>query len=440
MSRNELPILSDADVLDAFTHFPAPLILLDADGRGARGNARFEEQFRVDSLDAAQWRALVSAPPGGWHEISLANRAGHMTPVRVRVARTDQHVLLFVGQPDASAATGELENLRGRIGELERLAATDYLTGAWNRAHLGRVIEVEMARSTAGRMPVSLVLLDIDHFKRINDSLGHLAGDQVLCELVTLVRSVVRATDLVFRWGGEEFVVLLSPAGYRHAAIVAENLRKAVATHAFPVAGTVTISLGVAEHDGDEDSATWFKRLDEALYEAKETGRDRVVVARRGNSDAWGAGGGSVLGLVWSEAFECGNPVIDDEHRELFRLANILIEASLQQDAPDAIEKPLGKLLAHVQRHFADEEAILERMAYDGLPEHRRAHAGLVKRAVQMAERLKTGEAGVGAIVEFLAQDVVARHLLMVDRAFFPLFSKLPAAAKPARHTGDTPS
>lgn len=433
MKSTELPILSDSEVLDAFTDFPAPLILLGADGHGLRGNLRFLEQFRLESLDAEQIGQLIHAPQGGWFWGSLADRTGQVAQVRLRAARTDQHVLLFVGQPDASATAGELEELRARIADLELLAATDYLTGAWNRAHLGRVIDTELARSLAGRMPVSMVLFDIDHFKRINDSFGHLAGDQVLRELVILVRSVVRATDLVFRWGGEEFVVLLSPAGYRRAAIVAENLRKAVEAHAFTGVGTVTISLGVAEHDGDEDPGTWFKRLDEAMYQAKREGRNRVVVDRRGNSDVWGAHGASVLGLVWSEAFECGNPTIDDEHRELFRLSNELIEAALQQDLANAIEKPLGLLLAHVQQHFADEEAILEALNYDGLTEHRRAHAGLLKRAVGMAERLKTGQDGVGAIVEFLAQDVVARHLLMVDRAFFPLFSKASTGAGPRR-------
>lgn len=427
MSASTLAELSDVDVLEAFTNFPAPLILLNRDGGAARGNLQFQERFCLDSLEATQLAELVHAPQGGWQKARLAQPSGEIVDVRVRLARTEHNVLVFVGQSDASVPDVELEHLRKRMKDLERLATTDYLTGAWNRAHLGQVIEVELARCKEGRMPLSMVLLDIDHFKRINDSLGHLAGDQVLCELVKLLRSVVRVTDLIFRWGGEEFVVLLSPAGHRRAALVAENLRNAVAGHAFTGAGTVTISLGVAEHDSDEDPAAWFRRLDAALYEAKRDGRNRVAVAPGGNSDVWGAHATSVLELVWSEAFECGDPTIDGEHREMFRLANILIEAALREDANNAIEKALGNLLAHVQRHFADEEAILERLHYDGLPEHRRAHAGLVRRAMEMAERLKTGQGGVGAIVEFLAQDVVARHLLMVDRAFFPLFSRVPS-------------
>jgi hemerythrin len=238
------------------------------------------------------------------------------------------------------------------------------------------------------------------------------------------MRTRIRASDLPFRCGGEEFVVLVSSAGYRGAERVAENLRPCVAAHVFEGAGTVTISLGVSEHDGGEDAQTWFRRMDEALYEAKRSGRNRVVVARRGNSDAWAAAGGaSALHLAWQEGYECGDATIDGEHRELFHLSNRLIDAAVpDRHEPGAVHAALGELLAHVQRHFADEEAILERLHYAQLPQHRLAHAGLVRRALYMAEQLDAGKASLGAIVEFLAQDVVARHLMVVDRAFFPMF------------------
>ena len=312
--------------------------------------------------------------------------------------------------------------------------STDHLTGAWNRAHLERVLESELARSMAGRQPLSLILFDIDHFKNINDSYGHAAGDSVLIELVQLVRSRVRASDLLFRWGGEEFVVLAASVGYRSAERIAEKLRQAVAEHPFETVGAVTVSLGVAEHDGDEDADGWFRRMDEALYEAKRSGRNRCVVARRGNSDAWAAAGGaSVLHLVWQEGYECGDPTIDAEHQELYRLANKLIDASLQQPMQAAaMNALLEEFLTQVQRHFADEEAILARLQYHHLVEHKRAHAGLVRRALLMADRFESGDGSVGELVEFLAQDLVARHLNSVDRAFFPLFAGAPRAATDA--------
>jgi len=416
--------MTDADILAVFSEFPVPLVLFDANGHGARGNARYLAQYHPESLSGRQLGKLFGAAHESRQDLSLASRAGPVESVRARVVRTEHHVLLVLEEGDGSDCAAELEDLRARIGELERAASTDHLTGAWNRAHLDRVIGAELMRSVSSRMPVSLVLLDIDHFKEVNDTYGHAVGDMVLRELVAVVRTKVRASDLVFRWGGEEFVVLVSAAGYRRAEKVAEKLRVAVAAHPFPKAGKVTISLGVAEHVGDEDASAWFRRVDAVLYEAKESGRNRTVVDRRGNSDAWAAGGNGVLQLAWHEAFESGDPTIDDEHKEMFRLANVLIEASLrEQAAPGTVRAPLAALLAHVQKHFADEEAILAQRNYEGLPEHRRAHAGLVQRALTLASRLETGEAGVGAVVEFLAQDVVARHLKLVDRAYFPLFS-----------------
>lgn len=417
-------VLANLDVLEAFMEFPAPLALLDEEGKAELVNARFLACFSDGELDSVALQAMARNPDGAWRAVRLFEGEGTKREVRVRAVRTTRRVLLIVEETEGVAHGTPLDALHARIAELENLAATDHLTGAWNRAHLDRVIETELERSCASRQPLTLILFDIDHFKRINDRFGHAAGDSVLVELVQLVRSRTRASDLLFRWGGEEFVVLAAGAGYRRAERIAEGLRKAVEENDFEGVGRVTVSFGVAEHTGEEGAQDWFLRLDAALYEAKESGRNRVVVARSGNSDAWAAeGGGSALHLNWQEGYECGDATIDAEHRELFRLANRLIDASVDERAtpPGPL---LDELLAHVVRHFADEEAILERLNYDHLVEHRRAHAGLIKRALALKARVDAGKAHLGAVVEFLAQDVVARHLIAADRAFFPLFSK----------------
>ena len=411
--------LASAEMLDAFMAFPAPLAFLGTDGHPELLNDVFRERFGAADLDADVLRALAL-------ESGAEPRTARLSPaapaVSVRTLRTPHRIMLIVDTDDGGTGNTELETLHARITELERLSATDHLTGAWNRAHLDAVVEPELARSQASRQPLSLVLFDIDHFKQVNDTFGHATGDSVLCELVRLVRGRTRASDLLFRWGGEEFVVLVASAGYRHAETVAENLRQAVAGHAFEGAGPVTISLGVAEHADDETVQDWFRRLDTALYEAKDSGRNRVIVSRHGNSDVWAAeSGASALHLIWMEGYECGDPVIDAEHRELFRLANALIDAAVQK--PAAVAAELDALLEHVRLHFADEEGILARMGYAQLAEHRRAHAGLLRRAAMLQDEVRSGKARLGAVVEFLAQDVVARHLIAVDRAFFPLFS-----------------
>jgi len=416
-------LLTDDDVISAFTEFPAPLVIVDRGGRGVRGNARFQDAFRIESLDPSPFIASGAGEDQGPEDIRLIARDGQSLRVRVRAVRTPRHVLLIVDAREPAADADELDRLRNRVGNLERLAATDHLTGVWNRTHLDHVIDSEIARSAAARQPLSMVLLDIDHFKNVNDTHGHAVGDIVLRELAGLIRRRVRASDALFRWGGEEFVVLVTGAGYRRAAAVAEGLRKAVEAHHFPVFGSLKVSAGVAEHDGDEDADAWFRRADAALYEAKQTGRNRVITANRGNSDRWSVPGGMALRLEWQEDFECGEPTIDAQHRELIRLANLLIDASMHEvERPGSVSLALAQLLAHVQRHFADEEAILERAGYAALEEHRRAHADLIRKALEMAKQLEDGKAAFGAIVEFLAQDVVARHMLGADRGFRSLF------------------
>jgi diguanylate cyclase (GGDEF)-like protein/hemerythrin-like metal-binding protein len=416
------PLAAAEPLLEAFMTFPLPLALLDKDGRPELFNTRFLARFGGQGLDPVQMQALIreAALPAPTQE-RLVELGGEAP---LRLLRTPRGLLLIAGLlADAEQGAAELEALRARVGDLERLAATDHLTGAWNRSHLDRIIESELARSQASHQPLSLILLDIDHFKRVNDTYGHAVGDSVLREMVVVVRGCTRAADLLFRWGGEEFVVLVPSAGHRHAAGVAEKLRQAVEGHVFPVAERVTISLGVAEHAPGEDVASWFQRLDASLYEAKRQGRNRVVVSPQGDSDVWAAQAlPAVLHLEWQEAYECGDPAIDREHRELFTLGNCLIEAALRDPPePDAVAAALQVLLTHVLAHFRGEEAILEHLRYAHLEEHRRAHAGLLRRALAMQADLAAGRAPLGAVIEFLVQDVVARHMLVVDRAYYPL-------------------
>lgn len=164
-----------------------------------------------------------------------------------------------------------------------RRAHTDYLTGIANR---GRAFELgfrwcDRARGT-GR-PLSIVLLDLDRFKRINDGLGHAAGDRALREVVKVVQGILPRRALFARLGGEEFLVILPGVDRERALDIAEDMRAAVAASGFLHAGkhpvNVTVSLGVAELDESADFQLLVNRADEALYVAKNSGRNRVVVA-----------------------------------------------------------------------------------------------------------------------------------------------------------------
>lgn len=165
--------------------------------------------------------------------------------------------------------------------ELAHMAMTDYLTGLVNRRAFIDATNVEIARSLRYAAPMSLLMFDVDHFKAINDSHGHEMGDLVLQKLAEITRGTLRAVDLVGRWGGEEFVVLLPETDASRAAEVAERLRSNIEamniTGADPVI-RVTISVGYATLARNvPDINALIKRADEALYQAKESGRNRTV-------------------------------------------------------------------------------------------------------------------------------------------------------------------
>ncbi|MFP4276677.1 MAG: diguanylate cyclase [Wenzhouxiangella sp.] len=163
--------------------------------------------------------------------------------------------------------------------QLSRMAREDSLTGIPNRRALLESIRRELAHAERYGRPFSLLLLDLDHFKRVNDQFGHDCGDEVLRRITRAVQSRVRITDLFGRWGGEEFLVVLPATLLHEAAQIGEALRALVEAIDLPFDGTMTASLGVAEHTPGECRENLLKRVDIALYEAKAQGRNRIALA-----------------------------------------------------------------------------------------------------------------------------------------------------------------
>lgn len=169
------------------------------------------------------------------------------------------------------------------IGELQqallRQAHTDPLTGAWNRRYFDEQLATMVVPDIAGRVPNALLALDIDHFKSINDRYGHATGDAVLKAVVKLVRQRTRSTDLLFRIGGEEFVLLLPRTRLEDAARVAESLRQRFEEQELVPGVRVTVSMGLSAQQVASGAKEWLEAADAALYEAKRSGRNRVVTA-----------------------------------------------------------------------------------------------------------------------------------------------------------------
>ena len=174
------------------------------------------------------------------------------------------------------------ESLQQALRKIEELAMRDELTGVFNRRFLMETIRNEKRRSDRSGTVFSICILDVDLFKRVNDTFGHLAGDEVLQAIAAAVQGGMRQTDYFGRYGGEEFALLLTGTMADGALITAERVRERIAALTFPHISAdlrITVSIGIADSRFKEDTALTFKRADEALYEAKQGGRNRSVVA-----------------------------------------------------------------------------------------------------------------------------------------------------------------
>ena len=157
-------------------------------------------------------------------------------------------------------------------------ANTDTLTGLMNRAGLDKIFDEEIQRSHRYSYPLSAILIDIDHFKEVNDTYGHQVGDVILKEFSKILLSHIREVDTIGRWGGEEFLILCPHTDEEGVRVIAENLRSRVEEYSFSIVGKKTASFGVAQYDNSSLAENLFHQLDRALYCAKNMGRNQVVL------------------------------------------------------------------------------------------------------------------------------------------------------------------
>lgn len=245
----------------------APLVIASTLPRRAplprRLRARGDDSlWRVMAFDLADGRRMLL----GWVEGSTAS--GH--------AREEAllDIELANAQSELHRANVELRSANSRINQLSRL---DSLTGLANRREFDYRLADEVARCQRRPRPLSLIFCDIDHFKAVNDTHGHAAGDAVLAGLADVLRAGVRETDLAARIGGEEFAVVVAEGPLDAARALAERLRSALAAQIMdPIGAAVTASFGVAERRSGESAVELLARADAALYAAKRSGRNRV--------------------------------------------------------------------------------------------------------------------------------------------------------------------
>ncbi len=269
---------------------------------------------------------------------------------------------------------------------------------------------------------LSLLALEIDRFALIEHLHGADAAEVIARHLGASIEATLRGTDRCMRAGRGQFVVLVPEApdaAERFARAATAGFRRA----SWSGLGEVSVSVAAAQRYPGESIDAWWGRVDSALAQAKAGGGGHVVVDRRRNAaDATAAPG---LHLPWQSRFECGEPTIDRQHRELFERSEEILESLRHGGARVGVD--LERLVAAIVQHFDDEERILEQRGYPALVAHRRSHADLAARCLQLQSAVATGRASAEELTRFLLGEVVADHMLTEDRRFAGLFAGPPA-------------
>ncbi|MEA1952978.1 MAG: diguanylate cyclase [Campylobacterota bacterium] len=188
------------------------------------------------------------------------------------------HILKIHYNNDYLITLSDITQLKAKQTLTEKKAYIDGLTGVYNRNKFDEILEDELRRTKRYKHPLSIAIIDIDKFKDVNDTYGHLIGDEILIMLAQSINNNVRDTDTFARWGGEEFVILFKETTVQNAYEVCKNLKKIIVALTHPTVGSITVSFGLTEHEANESMETMFIRCDKALYLAKENGRNRIEV------------------------------------------------------------------------------------------------------------------------------------------------------------------
>lgn len=297
---------------------------------------------------------------------------------------------------------------------LSTLAITDELTGLYNRHFLGQRIKKEMKNADMKNKSISMGILDIDHFKRVNDTYGHPVGDEVLKELSKVVNNEINHTDYLVRFGGEEFILVMPNTNRDEAYQLVEKIRKKIEIHEFPKVGHITVSFGVAEKELYELFYSWYDRMDKALYLAKQSGRNRTVVAKQEKVIV------DPKELISREDWKSGHDVIDEQHYELIQEANKMMYMSLSENV--SMEEKLRKLdfvMNHIRTHFREEEAIIKQLGYPGYKEHHKIHQQLLQKCEKLNQGVLKGEIQLAELFAFIVEEVIIGHSLETDREYF---------------------
>jgi diguanylate cyclase (GGDEF)-like protein/hemerythrin-like metal-binding protein/PAS domain S-box-containing protein len=435
-----VPILADTGrvLRDAFECANIGIALIDLEGNLLRTNRKAAETFgfSMQELETMHLSDLILSGenPLSPNAVAGLHDAAHDRGSCERRFLHRNGMILFIdlsfslvrdeaGNPIYTVASfRDITERRQLEILLKEQAWMDPLTCMLNRARLQERGKVELLRAERYQHKLSVAMIDLDHFKAVNDTHGHAAGDMVLKGFAKIGHDCLRLTDEMGRWGGEEFIILLPDTRPAGAGRVSERLRASLEEFTFSGDIRITASIGIAANRKGEPFAELVQRADAAMYRAKQRGRNRVMLDEQDLVEdlASKPAPPSLIQLHWKKAYESGQSVIDDEHRHMMQVANRLLIAASRDDNAAEIMSLIGEVVSHVRSHFQHEEEVLLAAHYPRYEEHREIHQKLLTKADEMLDRRGREEATVGDVMGFVIHDLVARHILREDRDFFP--------------------
>ncbi len=308
----------------------------------------------------------------------------------------------------------QMTNLKEKSKKLENLAMIDPLTRLYNRHQLDLDMEDLLKAGSRQGTILSLLMMDLDHFKEVNDNEGHNVGDQVLMAAAQVILNSLRSQDRVYRWGGDEFLILTPQTDNLGARRLADRIRDRIETTEFLKLRNITVSIGCAQHFVLEAKEDWFKRADLTLYKAKQMGRNHIEVWQ--NDELLPE---SIAKLEWSETYGSGIDELDDQHKGLIDLSNELYDYLVSSKSVAELDRILDRVMDELQFHFTAEVDLMKKLEFPLLSEHIKIHDRILREYDQLRLRVKTGTTGLGDFFNFVSVVIIKEHIAVEDAKFF---------------------
>jgi diguanylate cyclase (GGDEF)-like protein/hemerythrin-like metal-binding protein len=311
-------------------------------------------------------------------------------------------------------SNSQITSLNKDTRKMTDLAMLDPLTKQFNRHRLEIDMDVYLEKGQRQEVVASLLLMDLDYFKEINDKHGHDVGDRIIVLAAGIISGTLRSEDQLYRWGGDEFLILMPHTDVDGAGRLAQRILEKFKNTNFPTIKKQTLSIGCAQHFPYEPKEAWFKRVDLALYRAKQLGRNRTE--SWDNSEVLPP---TMTKKRWEDLFESGNEMIDSQHKAILELSNELYECLGSGNSAENVDGILDRVSEELESHFMYESSLMKKVGFPLYDEHLKIHKQLLIDYDALRLQLKTGILSLGGFFNFVSERLIEGHILKEDMKFF---------------------